>query len=396
MRRRTGLFRRMKGRRRRPAGSGRAQPGRPAGKRPSRLTNVLPVAVFVILLMICTLANAPFDEKSGGADALFSVRNALGDLLGFHGDGGSGGNDNAGPAENVTLEELSAASSEKILVQMTETGEIREVPLEEYTACVVASEMPADFETEALKAQAVAARTYAAARKKEFEEGKCAHSDDGAYVCDSTHCQVYRDKASLEKVKGNEWMEESFPRILSAVSQTAGEVLYYSGELVEQPLFFSSGGDRTENSEDVFVSTIPYLRSVESGAYETESPYNGVETEVSLEELKSKLAAEYGDAGAQSVTADNISIAGRTEGGAVSEIRFGDLTLTGRQTRELLDLKSADFEVSTSGDTVTFVTTGSGHRVGLSQYGADGMAEQGSDYEEILSHYYSGVTIGRI
>ena len=73
MRRRTGLFRRMKGRRRRPAGSGRAQPGRPAGKRPSRLTNVLPVAVFVILLMICTLANAPFDEKSGGADALFSL-----------------------------------------------------------------------------------------------------------------------------------------------------------------------------------------------------------------------------------------------------------------------------------------------------------------------------------
>ena len=83
-------------------------------------------------------------------------------------------------------------------------------------------------------------------------------------MCDSTHCQVYRDEAALEEVKGGQWMKESFLKILRAVSQTAGEVLYYGGELVEQPLFFSSGGDRTENSEDVFVSTIPYLRSVES------------------------------------------------------------------------------------------------------------------------------------
>ena len=122
--------------------------------------------------------------------------------------------------------------------------------------------MPADFEMEALKAQAVAARTYAAARKKDFEEDQCTHSDDGAYVCDSTHCQVYRDEAALEEVKGSQWMKESFLKILRAVSQTAGEVLYYGGELVEQPLFFSSGGDRTENSEDVFCQYDSCIREV--------------------------------------------------------------------------------------------------------------------------------------
>lgn len=130
--------------------------------------------------------------------------------------------------------------------------------MEEYVACVVASEMPSDFETEALKAQAVAARTYASARKQEFEAGKCSHYDEGAYVCNTTHCQVYRTEEGLREVKGDEWMEKNFPKILSAVYETAGEVLYYDGSLVEQPLFFSSGGERTENSEDVFVSAVPY------------------------------------------------------------------------------------------------------------------------------------------
>ena len=190
-------------------------------------------------------------------------------------------------------------------------------------------------------------------------------------------------------------MDESFPKILSAVGATAGEVLYYDGALVEQPLFFSSGGEKTENSEDVFVSAIPYLRSVESGAYEEESPYNEVETQISLGDLKSKLSAQYGDA-AQSVAADNIKILERTDGGSVAKIQLGSIELTGRQLRELCGLKSADFEVSVSGDTVTFVTSGSGHQVGLSQYGANGMAKQGKSYREILSHYYSGVEIEKL
>ena len=249
---------------------------------------------------------------------------------------------------------------------------------------------------EALKAQAVAARTYAAARKSEFEEGKCSHYDEGAYVCSTTHCQVYRNEAGLRKVKGDEWMEQSFPKILSAVSQTAGEVLYYDGALVKQPLFFSSGGDKTENSEDVFVSAIPYLRSVESGAYEEESPHKDVKNTISMSDLKSKVSASYGAEAAESITAENIDIVSRTDGGAVAKMKLGTLELTGRQVRSLLGLPSAEFDVSAASDTVTFTTSGSGHQVGLSQYGANGMAKQKKTYKEILSHYYSGVEIKKI
>ncbi len=386
MRRRTGLFGRPLRRIRMIGGRRRAR-----GSRFGALRNILPVGVFLSVLLVYTLANAPFEQKGEEKPVFSGFSEMLEELLDFHGKPGGAESD----AGEFTLKDLAGLSSEKILVRLEESGQVKEVPLEEYTACVVASEMPSDFEPEALKAQAVAARTYAAARKKQFEEGTGSHYDDGAYVCDSTHCQVYRDEAGLREVKGDEWMDESFSKILSAVGATAGEVLYYDGALVEQPLFFSSGGEKTENSEDVFVSAIPYLRSVESGAYEEESPYNEVETQISLGDLKSKLSAQYGDA-AQSVAADNIKILERTDGGSVAKIQLGSIELTGRQLRELCGLKSADFEVSVSGDTVTFVTSGSGHQVGLSQYGANGMAKQGKSYREILSHYYSGVEIEKL
>ena len=386
MRRRTGLFGRPLRRIRMIGGRRRAR-----GSRFGALRNILPMGVFLSVLLVYTLANAPFEQKGEEKPVFSGFSEMLEELLDFHGKPGGAESD----AGEFTLKDLAGLSSEKILVRLEESGQVKEVPLEEYTACVVASEMPSDFEPEALKAQAVAARTYAAARKKQFEAGTGSHYDDGAYVCDSTHCQVYRDEAGLREVKGDEWMDESFPKILSAVGATAGEVLYYDGALVEQPLFFSSGGEKTENSEDVFVSAIPYLRSVESGAYEEESPYNEVETQISLGDLKSKLSAQYGDA-AQSVAADNIKILEWTDGGSVAKIQLGSIELTGRQLRELCGLKSADFEVSVSGDTVTFVTSGSGHQVGLSQYGANGMAKQGKSYREILSHYYSGVEIEKL
>lgn len=191
-------------------------------------------------------------------------------------------------------------------------------------------------------------------------------------------------------------MEQSFPKILSAVNETAGEVLYYDGALVKQPLFFSSSGDKTENSEDVFVSAIPYLRSVESGVYEEESPHKDVETVVDMADLKAKVSSAYGSEAAASITAETIEIVSRTDGGAVAVMKIGTLELTGRQVRSLLVLPSAEFEVSATADTVTFTTSGSGHQVGLSQYGANGMAKQGKTYKEILSHYYSGVEIEKM
>ena len=149
--------------------------------------NILSVCVFAAAFSIYGLTNLPEAEEGGDV----SVFQGIGSL-----------------ADQV--KELYSGSDD-------DSGKIAEVPLEEYVACVVASEMPSDFETEALKAQAVAARTYASARKQEFEAGKCSHYDEGAYVCNTTHCQVYRTEEGLREVKGDEWMEKNFPKLLSAV-----------------------------------------------------------------------------------------------------------------------------------------------------------------------------------
>ena len=350
--------------------------------------NILSVYVFAAAVSIYGLTNLPEAEEGGDVSVFQGIGSLADQVKELY-----SGSDAQQPAGNVTLSQLSGISDLEIKVLDDDSGKIAEVPLEEYVACVVASEMPSDFETEALKAQAVAARTYASARKQEFEAGKCSHYDEGAYVCNTTHCQVYRTEEGLREVKGDEWMEKNFPKILSAVYETAGEVLYYDGSLVEQPLFFSSGGERTENSEDVFVSAVPYLRSVESGAYEEESPHKDVEVTVTMEDVKSKVSAVYGAEAGQSVTAETIQVVSRTDGGAVAEMKMGNLELTGRQVRSLFGLASADFEVNIGNGEVTFVTSGSGHRVGLSQYGANGMAKQGKTYREILEHYYSGVEV---
>lgn len=298
----------------------------------------------------------------------------------------------------ITDAQLTALSTSTVLVRMSD-GSIENIPLELYTARVVASEMPSSFSYEAIKAQAVAARTYAEGRHEQYEQGKSKHPD--AYVCATTCCQVYRNEDELRKVKSDKWYENDFNIIKNAVAETAGELLYYNGELVQQPLFFSSaGGGRTENSEDVFAGALPYLRSVES-LYDAPEKYTDKTTTVPLLEVMSKVK-DYAASHESSVTivsagdsdaASSIEVLSRTEGGGAALIRFGNIALTGRQTRSLFSLPSADITVSVSGDKVTFTTQGSGHRVGLSQYGADGMANRGYTYKEILGHYYSGTQV---
>ena len=147
------------------------------------------------------------------------------------------------------------------------------VDFEEYVACVTASEMPNTFESEALKAQSVAARTFAVAKIEKYEQKKSA-SHPSAPICSSTHCQVYKTEKELKDCHPEGWAssEEGFKKIQAACEATEGEILYYDGKPVMQPLFFSSSGGQTENSEDVFVSALPYLVSV-SSPYESEATH---------------------------------------------------------------------------------------------------------------------------
>ncbi|MBR2001374.1 MAG: stage II sporulation protein D [Firmicutes bacterium] len=282
----------------------------------------------------------------------------------------------------------------KVEVWRTASKQVDTIALEEYVVGVVSSEMPASFHLEALKAQAVAARTYGLAKVEKSKTGNpTAHPK--APLCDGTHCQAYRSKKELESVKGVAWMEASengFDKVRQAVSETKGQVMYYQDVMIDQPLFHSASGERTENSEDVFSAAVPYLRSVESGQYE-QGAYASETHAIGLDALVKKVRSLDGGA-----SAEPIAVVSRSEGGRVEKFQVGGAVVSGRQIRELLGLRSANFTVqmitdSDGGKQVLFTTSGNGHGVGMSQYGADGMGKAGFDYREILQHYYSGVEV---
>lgn len=281
-----------------------------------------------------------------------------------------------------------------ISVWLDEKGKVVTVDMETYVRCVVASEMPSSFEIEALKAQSVAARTYAAAKIIKYDEKK-PDAHPKAAVCNTTHCQVYMSEKELSSIHGDDWEKEGWKKIKKACSQTEGELLYYNSELVMQPLFFSSSGGQTENSEDVFSGAYPYLVSVDS-PYEEGATHQDEEKKLSIGDFAEKVRTAYPEKNVGNVRRETIKILTRTSGGRVDQMQVGDGTegvLRGTEVRSALGLSSALFKISFSGDYVVFTSSGFGHGVGMSQYGANGMAKEGAGYREILAHYYSGTEV---
>lgn len=280
-----------------------------------------------------------------------------------------------------------------VRVWMSEEGKVKELDFEEYVTCVTASEMPSEFDEEALKAQSVAARTYAMAKILKYEDSKTSSHPD-APLCDTTHCQAYKSEEKLIKIHDDGWEEKGFEKIKEACKATKGQLLYYEGELVTQPLFFSSSGGQTENSEDVFSGAYPYLVSVAS-PYEENASHRNEEKVFSVSEMQNLLNEAYQDRPTGTITRGSIEVLSRTAGGRVDEIKVGSSTFKGTEIRNALGLSSALFSVTFSDDgkNVIFTSDGFGHGVGMSQYGADGMAKEGNDYKEILRHYYTGTEV---
>lgn len=283
------------------------------------------------------------------------------------------------------------AVPDTIQVYRHTTGKTETIPFEDYVKGVVAGEMPSDFEMEALKAQAVAARTYSLS--KIIRSGSGGNPDHpSAPICDDTHCQVYRSPEELKTIKSSEWMDTGWTKIQKAVDSTKGQLLYYQGALVEQPLFHSSSGGKTENSEDVFVSALPYLRSVDS-PYETGAPHQNEQVVFSLSEFIQKVKAASNGKDVGTVNSDTLKVLSRSQGGRVINVQIGNITMKGRELRDLCGLRSANFVLSLQGNDVVITTDGYGHGVGMSQWGANGMAQAGFNYIDILEHYYTGVEV---
>lgn len=281
---------------------------------------------------------------------------------------------------------------DKIAIYRTESGKVERLDFEDYVKGVVSGEMPSDFHIEALKAQAVAARTYSLSSMLKAQKSSNPKAHPSAPLCDSTHCQVYRSPAQLKTLKGKEWISSGGKKVSKAVDATKGELLYYKGTLVEQALFHSSSGGKTENSQDVFASAVPYLVSVDS-PYEDNATHFNEKNSFSISKFSAKIKSSFPSINFGSISKSNIKIVSRSNGGRVEKVRIGKGIIEGRNVREALGLPSANFDINISDNTITFTSKGFGHGVGMSQYGAYGMAERGYDYKKILSHYYSGTKV---
>jgi stage II sporulation protein D len=259
--------------------------------------------------------------------------------------------------------------------------------MEEYLWGVVAAEMPASFHTEALKAQTVAARTYALRKGKSVTQ---AHPD--AMLCDDhTCCQAYRTAEEVWPAWGAEAAEYE-EKIRTAVAETDGEVLLYDGDPI-LAVFHSSSSGRTRTAGEVWTNDLPYLKAVDSPEDGRQIPNYYSRVEISAETFRAAVGRRWPEADLSGKTEDWLSRAVRDSGGSVETLLVGGVSVRGTELRSVLGLRSACFEWEAQGDGLVFFVTGYGHGVGMSQYGANRMAEEGATYREILTHYYTGVTV---
>ena len=301
------------------------------------------------------------------------------------GDGkvsGKLGEDLTGKAPNTEGGGTSTADAAvDVAVYRSTIGQIDNIPLEDYLVGVVAAEMPVEFKEEALKAQALTARTYIV--RKLLSKDKIG-VPEGAQVTDTQIHQVYLSKEQMRNNWGMEF-ESNYAKILAAVRATSGQILTYDGQAIDAS-FFSTSNGYTENSEDYWSNEMPYLRSVSSPWDKNSPKFNSVK-EVSVKQFESALGVKVGASGTIG------KIVERTAGKRVAKVDFNGKVLSGKDIRDKLDLRSSDFDWQRKGDSIVITTRGYGHGVGMSQYGANGMAAEGKDYQEIVKHYYQGVEV---
>ena len=277
---------------------------------------------------------------------------------------------------------------QKIKLLHSHIGEVEEIDLDTYLYGVVSAEMPASFEKEALKAQAVVARTYTIYKIKN-NSGK----HEGADICDdSTCCQAWISKEDRFAKWEETSRESNWNKIVEAVNRTQGKIITYNNEPINA-FFHSNSGGMTESTVNVWGGTgYPYLQAVATAGEEAYSQYHS-EVTLSKQTFIDKIKEKYSEFEIDFNAEDCIKVLEYTDGNRVKKVKIGNIELSGVEVRTILGLKSANFKVSINGDNIKFEVIGYGHGVGMSQTGADSMAKSGSTYEEIIKHFYTGVEI---
>ena len=330
------------------------------------------ISVFIIFLVITSVLIVGLeDNRNFNKDKNPAIKSEL----------------NEGVIKNDLLPKIS-----KVNIIISKESTIKEISIEDYVIGVVAAEMPAEFGIEALKAQAVAARTYALAHIKELGGTPCKNGN-GADLCDTVHCQVYMTKEERMKLWSKTSGEKYWDKIKTAAEATRGQVLTFNNRLVMEPYYFATSSGKTENSEDVFTAAVPYLRSVESPGEEVAKNFKTSQV-FKYKDLSRIINDNYNNAKVSSASIKKqITILDRTDAGSVKSIKVGNITMTGSKFRAMLGLKSSNFVIKFNSNDVEIDCSGYGHGVGMSQWGANAMAKEGKKYTEILSHYYQGTEI---
>ena len=275
---------------------------------------------------------------------------------------------------------LNYVSNTIIRVKRISTENIEFLPLEEYIVGVLAGEMPIYFEKEAFKAQAVAARSYAL---KRIEYNK----DNDYDVVDSIINQVYLDNNYLKSAWGSDYTE-NINKLREVVNETSLEYLAYDGEVIDA-LFFSTSNGYTETASLVFDVDLPYLKSVKSSWDEKTSSAFRNNTSMDINSFYKKLGLSYSDS-------FDFKVLKRSSTNRIVTLSINGKEFTGKSLYDKLGLRSLDFSLKKDGDKIIISTTGYGHGVGMSQYGALGMAQEGYNYKDILKYYYSGTEIKKM
>lgn len=322
---------------------------------------VLASSLFAVTLVVPAVLVLPFSEEKVSGKLGVDVAQA--------------------PATSVSAAP-SADSGVEVAVYRFSKGKIENIALEDYLVGVVAAEMPADFKEEALKAQALTARTYIV--QQMLNKGDHLGLPKGADVGDTELNQAYLGDDQLRRDWGMDYSWKH-KKILDAVRSTGGQILTFNGKPITAT-FFSTSNGYTENSEDYWSNSIPYLRSVASPWDKTNSPKFTFQQVFSVRSFETKLGVK--------LNGNSIGqIVARTAGKRVAKVDFSGKVLTGKEIREKLDLKSSDFAWERKGDNIIVTTKGYGHGVGMSQYGANGMASEGKSYTDIVKYYYQGVEV---
>lgn len=280
---------------------------------------------------------------------------------------------------NIFLEN----ADDSIMVKVLKDKRVTKLPLEEYVKGVVAAEMPAEFELEALKAQAVAARTYIL---RELQGSKDRTVE---ITADIDFDQAWLTKKDIM----DDWSGfKNWIKIAKAVDSTKGIFLTYNGKVISA-VYHSASGKMTAAASNVWGKNFSYLRPVKS-PYEVDSPYNRYVQKFSFQQFAEKLGLS--STLVRNNLANKIHILARSKSNRVLKVKVGQHVLTGKELRKQLGLKSTNFRCQVENGYIKFITSGNGHGVGMSQYGANGMAQEGYDYLEILQHYYPGVEVKKL